>query len=132
MGDYFLVGRRCAVGLIKCPLSLSTLVLTEGSTEAADTGAVSGGHNNVVRLAADQVVQRAVGAGAAAGDRRFAAGDRRSAAGGFHGIAHCIRTGGPVHLSGTSVTHQLAVHISGRTWLCRGKQMTHQPLLMKS
>lgn len=39
-----------------------------------DTGAVSGSHENVVRLAADQVAQRAVGAGAVAGEGLLAAG----------------------------------------------------------
>lgn len=48
--------------------SLSTFFLSEGGTVVADAGAVSGSHNKVVWPATDQVSQRAVGAGAAAGE----------------------------------------------------------------
>lgn len=91
-------------------------MLCEGDTEVADTGAVGGSHKNVVRLAADQVTQRAVGTGTGAGEVQLSIADC------FHSIADCICAGGPVHLSSASATHQLAGHIRDRTWLWRGKQ----------
>ncbi len=97
-------------------VSLSTFVLCEGGTVVADTGAISGGYKNVVSLTTDQVAQRAVGAGAAAGKCL-------SIAHGFHRIARCICTGSPGHMSSASATHQLAGHVRGRTWLWRGKQI---------
>lgn len=87
----------------------STLVLPEGGAVIADTGAVGGGHMNVIGVAADQVTQCAAGGGAAAGEDL-------TLADGFHIIAHCIHTGAPEHLGGTSTTHHLAAHIRGSTW----------------
>lgn len=104
-------------------LSLSTLVLYEGSTEAADTDTISGSHKNVVLLATDQVTQCAVEAGAAAGEGL-------SIAGGFHSIGHCICTGCPGYECSAIAKDQLTGHIRGRTWLYRGKQLKHTPLLM--
>ena len=103
--------------------SLGTWVLCEGSAAVADTGAVSRGHVNVVRLATDQVTQRAVGAGAVAGEVL-------SPAVGFHIVARCIRTGGPGQSGHASTTDQLAGHIRGRTWLWRENHMNPQPLSM--
>lgn len=73
---------------------------------------------DVVRLAADQVAQRAVGAAAAAGEGL-------SVAGGFHSVARCICTGGPVYLRGGGAARQLAGYVSGRTRLWRGKNKSN-------
>lgn len=97
-------------------LSLITWVLSEGSSVVADTGAVGGSHENLVHLPTDQIAQRAVGAGAVAAECLCIAG-------GFHIVAHCIRTGGPGHLSHASSTHQPAGHIRRRTRLWRGNQI---------
>ena len=101
--------------------SLSTLVLSEGSTVVADTGAIRGSHVNFVHLATDQVFQHAAGAGAVAGEDL-------SIAGGFQIIANCIGTGGPGHLSKASAAEQLAWNISGSTWLWRGNQTKRKSL----
>lgn len=93
----------------------STFILSVGGTKSADTGAISGSHNNVVLLATDQVIQCAVGAW-------VVAGEDLSVDGGFHSIHYCIGHGCPGHLSDASATVQLAGHIFGRTWLWRGKQ----------
>lgn len=85
------------------------MVLSEWGAVVADTGAVGGSHSNVVRLTAEQVAQRAVGAGAVAGEDLLAAG-------GFHSVAHSIDPGSPGHLSDASPADHLARHVSGNTW----------------
>lgn len=83
-----------------------TFFLSEGGTVVTDTGAVSGSHENVVRLAADQVTQRAVGAGAVADEGLLVAGSCQS-------VARCICTGGPCDMSGAGAAEQLAGHVEG-------------------
>lgn len=95
-------------------LSVSTFVLSERGTVVADTGSVRGTNLNVISLATGQVTQCAVGAGAGAVEDL-------SIAGGFYSIAQCIHTGSPGNLSNASAAEQLAGHISGSTWLCRGE-----------
>lgn len=87
-----------------------TFFLSEGGTVVTDTGAVSGSHQNVVWLAADQVTQRAVGAGAVADEGLLVAGSCQS-------VTRCIRAGGPGDVSGTSAAEHLAGHVEGRAWL---------------
>lgn len=84
--------------------------MSEGGAVVTDTGAVSGGHENVVRLAADQVTQRAVGAGAVADEGVLVAGSCQS-------VAHSVYTGSPGDVSSASATEQLAGHVEGRAWL---------------
>lgn len=64
----------------------------------ADACAISGSHENVVCLAADQVIQGAVGAGAAAG---YGLSRARCC----HGIGQCICTGDPTHLGSIGSTY---------------------------
>ena len=105
---------------VRSDLSLSTFILSVGGTVVADTGAVGGSHHNVVRLATEQVPQRAVGAGAAAVHGV-------TVAGGCQSIAHCIRTGGPPHESHVGFTDEVAGDIRGRTGLWR-EEGRHQTL----
>lgn len=84
--------------------------MSEGGTVVADTGAISGSHKNVVCFATDKVSERAVWTGAVAGEGL-------SMAGGVHGIAHCICTGSPEHVSSSSTTDQVTGDVSWRTWL---------------
>lgn len=100
--------------------SLSTFVLPVGGTVVADTGAVGGSHHNVVRLATEQVTQRAVWVGAAAVHGV-------SVAGGCQSVAQCIRTGGPPHESHVGSTDEVAGDIGGRTGLWR-EETKHQTL----
>lgn len=60
----------------------------------ADACAISGSHENVIGLSADQVLQAAVGAGAAAGE-----GLSRASC--CHVIGQRICTGSPAHLGST-------------------------------
>lgn len=101
--------------------SLSTLVLPVGGTVVADTVAVRGLHHNVIVSAADQVTQCAVGA-------RAVAGEGLSIVGGYHSIAHCVFTGGPQHLGSSSTADELAGHVRGSAWLCKGNQIKRQSL----
>lgn len=66
--------------------------MPEGGTEIADTGAVSGSHENVVRFATDETAEGAVRGAARAGEVL-------SSADGRQGIADSVCTGGPVDVS---------------------------------
>lgn len=76
----------------------STFILSKGGTVVADACAISGSHKNVIWLAADQVIQGAVGAGTAAGKGL-------SPTSCCHGIGQCICTGDPAHLGSVGSTY---------------------------
>lgn len=100
--------------------------MPEGVTGFADTGAVSGSHENVVRLATDEAAQGAVRGGASAGEVLSSADSRQ-------GIANSVSAGGPVDVSSAATAEQLAGHISRRTGLWRPgtrKQCQHFLLLI--
>lgn len=89
--------------------------MPKGGTGVADTGAISGCHENVVRLATDEAAQGAVRGGARAGEVL-------PCADGHQRIPDSIRAGGPVDASSAGAALQLAGHISRRTGLWRGKE----------